>query len=392
LTQNIFFVDVSDSITVLDLKKLIHDQEGDGYPPDQMKLIYLGSVLNDDKTLAESKLSEKGFIVVMVPRAVQVPVKSAVPQSSSAATSSSKVETSADETKDKKAESSAQSVPSVEISSETHKPTEDIPVIVSTQPAEASHAAPPSNSASSAATTDMVLGEQYEATVKEIMSMGFERDLVVRALRASFNNPDRAVEYLLSGNIPNIGGPQPDATNVNSGTQPATGERPQTLNPEVIEVTDQHAEEDVEGMEEGDNPMAFLRSLPQFQQMRALVRTNPSMLPQIMQQIGQTNPELLNLIREHEEEFLEFLNEDDNESGADSEAGPGGLGPGVPSTGGMQTIQIPVDERDREALNRIVSMGFPEEMALQAYFACEKNEEAAVNFLLNEQYGDEDMI
>jgi hypothetical protein len=86
------------------------------------------------------------------------------------------------------------------------------------------------------------------------------------------------------------------------------------------------------------------------------------------------------------------LNEDDNESGADSEAGPGGLGPGVPSTGGMQTIQIPVDERDREALNRIVSMGFPEEMALQAYFACEKNEEAAVNFLLNEQYGDEDMI
>ena len=45
----------------------------------------------------------------------------------------------------------------------------------------------------------MVVGPELEATVTEICNMGFPREKVIQALRAAYNVPERAIEYLFSG-------------------------------------------------------------------------------------------------------------------------------------------------------------------------------------------------
>ena len=46
--------------------------------------------------------------------------------------------------------------------------------------------------------TCTVRGSEYERAVNDLVEMGYERPAVVRALHASFNNPNRAAEYLLT--------------------------------------------------------------------------------------------------------------------------------------------------------------------------------------------------
>jgi UBA/TS-N domain len=66
----------------------------------------------------------------------------------------------------------------------------------------------------------------------------------------------------------------------------------------------------------------------------------------------------------------------------------GGAQPGAHG-GANPPGTIRVSQQEMEAIDRLTSLGFPKHKAAEAYFACDKNEEFAANFLF-ESGGDDD--
>ncbi|XP_064358038.1 UV excision repair protein RAD23 homolog B [Dromaius novaehollandiae] len=394
LQQQTFRIDIDPEETVKALKEKIESERGkDAFPVAGQKLIYAGKILNDDTALKEYKIDEKNFVVVMVTKP-----KAAVPTQSPAATQQSNttttaVSTTAAPTPVPAPTAAAAPVPAL-------VPTTPVPAAaacdsapVSTpkeeKPVEKTPEAPAAVSPSSTDSTTgdtsrsnlfedaisaLVTGQSYENMVTEIMSMGYEREQVIAALRASFNNPDRAVEYLLMG-IPGDNQavaepPQVASTGASQSSAAAAATVPTTTS------------------SSGGHPLEFLRNQPQFQQMRQIIQQNPSLLPALLQQIGRENPQLLQQISQHQEHFIQMLNEPVQESSQGVSGGDGSTG-GVAEAGSGHMNYIQVTPQEKEAIERLKALGFPEGLVIQAYFACEKNENLAANFLLQQNF-DED--
>ena len=137
--------------------------------------------------------------------------------------------------------------------------------------------------------------------------------------------------------------------------------------------------------EEGGNTVElagvldFLRTQPQFRQIRQLVQTNPQLLEPLVAQLAQSNPELGELISQHQEEFLGLLSEP-----LGPEPQPGQEQTGAPAQGTNPASQyISVTPEERSAIERLEALGFPRQKVIEAYFACDKNEMLAANYLFD---------
>uniref|UniRef100_A0A8C6X622 UV excision repair protein RAD23 n=1 Tax=Naja naja TaxID=35670 RepID=A0A8C6X622_NAJNA len=406
LQQQTFKIDIDCGETVKALKEKIELEKGkDAFPVAGQKLIYAGKILNDDTALNEYKIDEKNFVVVMVtkPKAAATPSPSPSPtttQQSNDATTTVTSTTPAAVPKLVPTPAPAQvSVPAPTASTPAAAACESTPVsaTVEEKPEDKPVETPPATSPTSTestigdtsrsnlfedATSALVTGQSYENMVTEIMSMGYEREQVIAALRASFNNPDRAVEYLLMG----IPGDRESQGMADPPQAASTGASPSSAVAAAAAATTTTTTTTTSST--GGHPLEFLRNQPQFQQMRQIIQQNPSLLPALLQQIGRENPQLLQQISQHQEHFIQMLNEPVQESGQGG-GGGSGSGGGVAEAGSRHMNYIQVTPQEKEAIERLKALGFPEGLVIQAYFACEKNENLAANFLLQQNF-DED--
>ncbi|EDQ89934.1 uncharacterized protein MONBRDRAFT_20821 [Monosiga brevicollis MX1] len=233
-------------------------------------------------------------------------------------------------------------------------------------PAEptASNSAAPSAAASTeqpAQSAQSASGAASEDDVNRLMNMGFDRPQVEAALRRAFGNPDRAAEYLTTG-MPAEEAPSMDAT----PDEPAGGEGEAVVPQELSE----------------DSPLYFLASNPSFLQLRQLVQEQPHLLPSMLQQIAASNPDLVSLINENQEDFYILLNAEDENGGAPMPGAGGAAGAGGSGFPGVQLTQ-----EEMAAVERLSQLGFDRNLALQAYIACEKDENMAANWLLSNGAG-----
>lgn len=333
---------------------------------DQIKFVYSGKVLQNDKTFESFKVKEGDQIIFMVSKAKKVP------EPVKEETSSSKIE----------------QTPTASTATETSASNTNTSTEANAGTAE---------TVTEFTASTFAQGSVRETAVQNIMAMGFEREQVERALRAAFNNPDRAVEYLLS-DIPistePSAAPVSDSVPAAESTVDSTGETvpaaASTTPSEAPLVSAQGnlfdqaalasdgAGQGEVGGSEGD----------MMSQVRDILQAQPEMAEVVLQQLAASNPQIAQLIQTNPEAFLRYITEGDQQALAQALGVPPEYIEAAQNeeegaeAGDSYQIQITPEEND--AITRLCELGFDRNLVIQVYFACDKNEEMAANLLFND--------
>lgn len=274
--------------------------------------------------------------------------------------------------------------------------------------------------------------------LEELIGMGFEENQCRRCLIAAHGNADLAFEFLSSGNVP--------SSSILPPSTPITSSQP-SVNPSSAASPEM-------------TPLERFRFHPQFASLQRLIQENPASVSQVLDLIGQQDPQLLEVIHADHEGFMRMMNEPIREPAempatpAFNASGDMGMGMGMPAqmspndisrllysmtpeqrvefaqsigvqpdqldqvvrllasmspeqlaslggpagAGGLggsggrgQGIRVQLTSQEMEAVQRLMALGFSQDDAIQAYLACDRNEELAANFLFDSADYDDGM-
>ena len=117
-----------------------------------------------------------------------------------------------------------------------------------------------------------------------------------------------------------------------------------------------------------------------------MLSAQPALLPLLISQLAQTQPQLLQQLEENPQAFLQLMQSigiDPSQLGGGGQlpphlAGAGGAAGGA--AGGRTYIQI--TEEEKAQIDNLTSLGFPRDVALEAWLLCDRNQELAAAYLL----------
>ncbi|EUD67450.1 hypothetical protein C922_02156 [Plasmodium inui San Antonio 1] len=378
-------ISVDNDDTILDVKKKIEVAFPE-MPCDKQKLIFSGNILTDESKAVDI-LKENDIVIVMACKKVFTSTKN-------------------NQTK----ESSSTNV--LKNKEKTLLPTNYDQKNAASNASEEGRESKNLNNAESA----LVIGEKLKETIDNICAMGFEREAVRKAMMVAFNNPNRAIDYLTNGfpdesevnEISSIntlngmnemdaanqmdGANPPNETNETNETNENSYEREDNDNapnlPNLLNNYNALAENSRQSVP--DNADQF-RNSPFFNILRDVALSNPQRIPEILEMIGRTDPSFLEFIRENQGEFIRAIqNYGNNDQTGNTEndlmageafADQGNQNITDPNNENFHIPITPLNENEMESIKKLESLGFPKHLALEAFIACDKNEEMAANYL-----------
>jgi len=185
--------------------------------------------------------------------------------------------------------------------------------------------------------------------------MGFTREQVVAAMRAAFNNPERAAEYCISGIPPSL---VAQAAQPTQPTQPPAQTAPTQNNP----------------LSSGGTQQMIQRFLQ-----------DPQVLQQLITRLAQTNPEMVQRLMVHSNPTVAMQELLQNQAAMTillqimqqrMGGANGGVAPRAPRGGVVQVTQQEMNE-----IATLEGLGFSRQQCLEAYIVCNKSVDMAASYL-----------
>ena len=205
--------------------------------------------------------------------------------------------------------------------------------------------------------------KDFSKEINQLIEMGFEKEKCEKAIKIAKGNVQIAIELIYSG-LPEE---------------------------EIDDFENEEFEENYEENNNNNNDQTTLQKLGSV--IKVLCNNEPNNLSEILATIQESAPDYFDLIQENEEEFKNILKEPINENDLRNFRefqSENDIFENISSNNNNDDINVTKEEMD--VVKRLQEFGNCSEIeAYQAYMACEKNEDLAINFILENKLGNDSM-